>query len=632
MQHTKESIMSALIWNPETIPAELVPMLETLGEEYPVASHGRGLKINFEKIKSGKAVSNVIRSKGEVTVQYTSISTAARGLGSAFSSLDGEEETPVKTLGIMLDVSRNLVMKVDHIKFLMRKMALCGYNLLMLYTEDTYELEDEPFFGYMRGAYTMDDIKEIDAYAAKLGIEVVGCIQTLGHMRQFLKWHPNAGYRDSASVMLADHDKTYELIEKMLAFWDEALTSRRIHIGMDETHDLGRGRHLDLFGYEDPARIFNRHLTKVNSMCTARGLKPMIWSDMFFRLASKTHAYYDPESKIPQEIIDTIPENVQLVYWDYYNTDKDTYRMMFQKHIDIGFKPMLAGGICTWGNLWYNHDNATRVMPPALSVCREMNIEEVIFTMWGDDGAYCEFDSALAGLFFGADQVFEQTDEEITALRFDTLCSSSYEAHVAAGMMSPKFENNGQDYWCSAATLIWDDPLCGISFGDHKRRDPEFDLKLLDYYDELLCRILPHMDKCGAGDIEHAVNTINLIMRKVELRGALEAAYDCGDRLALRDIAVTMIPAAIAAVNEFDASFRSQWMSKAKAFGIEHIQSRNATLAARLEECALRIREFLNGEIDSIEELDARLPHSAATHSHVGWYDHYRSGSISMVN
>ena len=49
--------MSALIWNPETVPAELIPMLETLGEEYPVASHGRGLKINFEKIKSDKKLS-----------------------------------------------------------------------------------------------------------------------------------------------------------------------------------------------------------------------------------------------------------------------------------------------------------------------------------------------------------------------------------------------------------------------------------------------------------------------------------------------------------------------------------------------------------------------------------------------
>ena len=110
--------------------------------------------------------------------------------------------------------------------------------------------------------------------------------------------------------------------------------------------------------------------------------------------------------------------------------------------------------------------------------------------------------------------------------------------------------------------------------------------------------------------MEHLLNILSLLIKKLEFRGALVAAYEQGDRLALREIAVNVIPAVIAAADEFDASFRRQWLDCAKPFGLERIQSRNATLIARLEETALRIREYLAGEIERIDELECRLPAS----------------------
>ena len=53
--------------------------------------------------------------------------------------------------GPMVDMSRNAVMNVKTVKFFMRKCALMGLNSFMLYTEDTYEIEGRPYFGYMRG-------------------------------------------------------------------------------------------------------------------------------------------------------------------------------------------------------------------------------------------------------------------------------------------------------------------------------------------------------------------------------------------------------------------------------------------------------------------------------------------------
>ena len=126
-------------------------------------------------------------------------------------------ETPLfVSNGAMVDMSRNAVMNLQTVKLMMRKMALMGMNTYMLYTEDTYEIEERPYFGYMRGRYTAAEIRELDAYAIALGIELVPCIQTLGHLATMLRWAVTKPYKDTSEVLLTSSEETYRLIEDML--------------------------------------------------------------------------------------------------------------------------------------------------------------------------------------------------------------------------------------------------------------------------------------------------------------------------------------------------------------------------------------------------------------------------------
>ena len=67
-------------------------------------------------------------------------------------------------LGVMLDCSRNAVMKVETVKAYADMLAKMGYNTMMLYTEDTYEVNNQPYFGHMRGRYSKAELKELDDY------------------------------------------------------------------------------------------------------------------------------------------------------------------------------------------------------------------------------------------------------------------------------------------------------------------------------------------------------------------------------------------------------------------------------------------------------------------------------------
>jgi hypothetical protein len=302
---------------------------------------------------------------------------------------------------------------------------------------------------------------------------------------------------------------------------------------------------------------------------------------------------------------------------------------MIQRHRDIGYEPVMGSGIWTWTKLWYDHEMTRRTVDPCLAACRKAKLQEVFFTMWGDDGAYCNYDSSLAGICYAGDAAYGSCDQELTAMRFETLCApTSYEAHLAASELDVRLDDvNGKEYLVQAAMLVWDDPLLGIVCENYARRDPEFDLKLLDHYEELLCRVLPEFDADGAGSLEFAADTAALIIKKLELYGSLRTAYHEGDIVALREIAVKLIPAAIAAATEFDSEFRAQWHAVAKPFGLERIQARNAALIARLEETALRINEYIAGAIDQIDELEQQLPRSVDFES-INRYSKASSGSV----
>ena len=139
-------------------------------------------------------------------------------------------------LGVMLDCSRNAVMTADSVKKYVKIIAKMGYDTLMLYTEDTFEVDNEPLFGYLRGRYSKAELKEIDKFCIDNGIELVPCIQTLAHLNCMFKWREYDEMRDCDDIVLIDEPRTYRLIENIMSTVAECFTSRRIHIGMDEAY------------------------------------------------------------------------------------------------------------------------------------------------------------------------------------------------------------------------------------------------------------------------------------------------------------------------------------------------------------------------------------------------------------
>ena len=313
-------------------------------------------------------------------ILYDGKTALFRGLGLLRGMLEREETGTVRerscfrTNGVMADCSRNHVLSVDGAKALLRYMAAMGLNMLMLYTEDTYQVEGEPYFGYMRGRYSERELREIDDYAFDLGIEVIPCIQSLGHLERLLQWDAFGAVRDNGAVLLADEPATYALLQKMLEAASRPFRSRRIHIGMDETWGLGKGRYLEKHGHCRPQDIYMRHLKQVVKIAGDIGLQPMMWGDMFFALAAEKQQvpldnmdtssvkgggnplYYNRHIRITEEIRQSIPDGVDIVYWDYYTLETEQYSAFIRMHKELSDRLTFAGGLHSWVGMAIDFD------------------------------------------------------------------------------------------------------------------------------------------------------------------------------------------------------------------------------------------------------------------------------------
>lgn len=117
---------------------------------------------------------------------------------------------------------------------------------------------------------------------------------------------------------------------------------------------------------------------------------------MFFRLFSGGH--YGEIKNVPQAVLDKIPSNVELIYWDYYATDYSYYDKMVKSHQKMSGNIGFAGGAWKWTGFTPHNDFSLRTMKLSVKACRENGVKDYFVTSWGDNGGEGMLNSVAAVL------------------------------------------------------------------------------------------------------------------------------------------------------------------------------------------------------------------------------------------
>lgn len=511
------------------------------------------------------------------------------------------EKIVFDTNGSMLDCSRNAVLKVEKIKEIIRRMAALGQNRLMLYLEDTYEVEGHPYFGAYRGRYIQEELRACDDYADLFGIEVIPCIQTLAHLHNVLKWPEFHAFQDTKDVILAGDERTYALLKEWIAAASAPFRSRRIHLGMDEAVQLGLGRYLEENGYHTMEQIMKEHLDRVYAICEELKLEPYIWSDMYITANTKRN-YYDIPAEVDTTEWQKPPKGLGLVYWDYYHHEEETYFRNLKAHREIADEVIFAGGSWLWNGVAPNLSKAVDASGAALRACKKLGIKNVVCTNWMDDGAETPIEACypVMTLFAEAGYDRELTEQNLSAA-FKRCFSGSYADFMLLNEFDyidkENLDNRRDD--TPSKYLLYQDVLLGIFDGQLAGFD------VAAHYRQLTKKLRAAQENSGR---YHDIFAYYLLLSEVlSLKGdmgiRLKRAYDENDREKLAQIAHTEIPLCTERLAELKILREKLWMESSKPFGFEILDIKLGSVSVRLASAARRIDRYLAGDVERLEEL-----------------------------
>lgn len=510
-------------------------------------------------------------------------------------------------LGVMIDVSRGHCLKPETVKDIMRITAKMGYNRIMLYTEDTFLLEEYPYFGYMRGAYTEDELKDMVDYGENLGLECVPCIETLSHMEHILRWAGFGKVKNSQRTLLVGAEETYALIEEMIKVCRRCFKTDVINVGMDEADDLADGPYRKKNGLREKMDVFSEHLVKVTEICRKYNFKPMIWCDMYFVHCSSNGAYQNAETQFPESLINKIPEDVTMVYWDYSNNDAKRIENMLNATKRLERPVIYAAGIWTMNGFTPNLQMTYASGMTGVKGCIDAGVKDMFVTMWGDNGNECDIYATLLGLQMFAEGCYSENFTEETVNERFKLCTG-YDAEAFEAIAVDKYPRNVVQYYNGTGSkfVIYSDILMGLFDVNFSK----FDIKA--HFDGYLKRIEALAPQKGLEYLfDYYTKHHRMLAKKCDMGIRLADAYKKSDRDALKAM-IKEIEELQVLYKEFHEAYVKVWLRNNKPQGLEVIDFRLGGMESRIATARMRVEAFLAGEIESIPELEEeRKPFAA---------------------
>ncbi|MDR3455828.1 MAG: family 20 glycosylhydrolase [Verrucomicrobiae bacterium] len=285
--------------------------------------------------------------------------------------------------GVMLDISRGRVPKLETLLDLAEKLSDLKINELQLYTEHTFAYRNYKSVWQSWGALTAKEIQTLDARCRELGIDLVPNQNSFGHLRYFLE--------DPRLKKLGELSEPYEAETKdflrrpttlapnhpgtlpfLRGLYDELLpnfTSKFFNIGGDETWDLGKGQSKKLCAAKGKNRVYLDFVKKIHREVSGRGKTMMFWGDIILKYPA---------------LIRELPKDIIALNWGYeadHPFEKEAAQFAKAK---IPF--YVCPGTSTWQTLLGRHDNGLANLRAAAKAGKKLGAIGFLNTDWGDGG------------------------------------------------------------------------------------------------------------------------------------------------------------------------------------------------------------------------------------------------------
>ena len=288
--------------------------------------------------------------------------------------------------GVQDDMSRGPIPTEDFMKRQIRTLAGYKVNLFALYMEHVFDFASQPLVAPKEAAFTPQEINSLVDYARKFYVTILPEQQTFGHLHQILKYeiYSDLAERPHGHVLTPTKESSYDLIKAMYTDIVPLFPGPFLHIGGDETFELGKGQTSARVTETGLGQVYLEHMQKVSSILQPYHKQLMFWGDIAI--------------KYP-ELLGMLPKELIAVPWDY--DAKPTFENIIKPYRDAGLRVIVAPGANTWKQLWPNLDVGYVNIRNFVRDGQKLGAMGMLDTTWNDDGEAI-YGMAWPALVFGA--------------------------------------------------------------------------------------------------------------------------------------------------------------------------------------------------------------------------------------
>ena len=364
--------------------------------------------------------------------------------------------------GLDDDLSRGPVPTLAFQKQQIRTLAAYKINIYSPYFEHTLAYAASPLLAPPGGAMTPEDVAELVRYAAPYHVTIVPEQEAFGHLHHLLKYEQFSTLAETphGHVLAPGQAGSVPLVAQWFRQIAAEFPSPWVHIGADETVELGRGQTKERIAQQGLDPVYVDFLRQIHDALAPTGKHILFWGDL---------AWQNPD------LVSTLPKDMIAVPWNYDALPGfDKYIEPFTK---AGMEVWVAPGVNNWRRVYPDSNIGLTNIQHFVRDGQRLGAKGMLNTVWNDDGEGI-FDEDWYGVLFGAAAAWQPGESSIPQFQssygaaFHGDATGKIDAAQQELMAAHQLLTAHHFHVGASNTLFWEDPWSEAGQADFAQLQP----------------------------------------------------------------------------------------------------------------------------------------------------------------
>ena len=323
------------------------------------------------------------------------------GSRAVLDAADIRDWPAMKYRGLDDDLSRGPITTLEFQKKLVRTLAAYKVNIYSPYFENTQQYASNPLMA-PPDSVTAAEAAELVAYAKLYHITVIPEQEAFGHLHHNLEWEQYQQLAETphGDVLAPGQPGSIALIRQMFTELAAIYPGPFLHIGADETVDLGRGQtktEVDTRGLD---QVYLDFLQRIVTALQPLHRKLLFWGDI---------AQGSPD------LLKTMPQSFKdatiAIPW-VYTPQPRGYDRFLTPFTRAGFETWVAPSVNNFRKVYPNNTAALENIQRFTADGQRLGSTGQLNTIWNDDGEGL-INQDWYGILFGAAAAWQKGESSI---------------------------------------------------------------------------------------------------------------------------------------------------------------------------------------------------------------------------